>query len=73
MLHGKLCSKCRVNPRRLRDYYCEACRKTYNKEAWAKQKKRLDAIRAELRAPEAIIARMKATRDRRLANRTRRA
>lgn len=69
MFHGKPCAKCNVNPRLLNDAYCKGCRKIVNHDDYMMRKARFAAIKAELRNPHAIIARMKEARDRKAKTR----
>lgn len=62
--HGKPCAKCHVNERLLNDAYCRGCRTAVNHDDYMKRKRRFAAIKAELRNPHAIIARMREARDR---------
>ena len=67
--HGKPCAKCHVNERLLNDAYCKGCRTIVNHDDYMKRKERFAAIRAELRNPHAIVARMREARDRKLKSR----
>ncbi len=67
--HGKPCAKCHASERLLNDAYCKGCRTLVNHDDYMKRKERFAAIRAELRNPHAIIARMREVRDRKVKSR----
>jgi hypothetical protein len=49
--------------------YCKPCRSILQRGYYLKRKERLEEIKAELRSPQAIIARMKEARDRKVKSR----